>query len=67
MLKYLQETTVWDKIDYNIPGHIYVIDERKQCIGYIKAGTNDVIWFKIPSRNFSKTHRKFKDVTKQFA
>jgi hypothetical protein len=64
MLKYLQETTAWDDIDYNIPSHIYVIDNRGWLVGFIKSGTQDVLWFEKPKKSFDKKRRTFKDVTK---
>ena len=65
-MKYLQETTAWNDIDYNIPSHIYAVDGRGWCIGYIKAGTTDVRWFKNPMKTFNKKGRTFKDVTKYY-
>jgi hypothetical protein len=65
-MKYLQETTAWNDVDYNVPAHIYVLDNRGACIGYIQAGTTSVKWFKSPMKHFSKSRRTFKDVTKYY-
>lgn len=65
-MKYLRETTAWEDLDYNVPAHIYAIDNRGWCLGYIKAGTTTVRWFKHPMKTFSKKGRKFEDVTKYY-
>ena len=63
--KCLQETTDWGSYTY-VPNHTYFFDEKSQLVGYMKAGTSVVKLFKAPKKQFSKTRRKFKDVTKNF-
>jgi hypothetical protein len=65
-MKYLKEITVWaDKYEGKIPSHTYIFN-GSSCIGYIKEGSTEKFMFKTPSKHFSKTGRKFKDVTKEF-
>ena len=61
-LKYLQETTVWST---PIPNHTYIFD-GSSCVGYIKCGSEQVTMFSKASKQFSKTRRQFKDVTKKY-
>jgi hypothetical protein len=61
-LKYLQETTVWST---PIPNHTYIF-HGSSCIGYIKSGSDEKIIFSKASKQFSKTRRQFKDVTKKY-
>ena len=64
-MKYLKEITVWDKVSYRVPNHTYILD-KNALVGYIKEGTTEQIMFSSPSRQWSKTGRKFKDVSKDF-
>jgi len=64
IIKCLQETTDWGSA--KIPNHTYLFDEKSQLVGYAKAGSSVVEMFKSPKKQFSKTRRKFKDVTKNF-
>ena len=57
-MKFLQETTVWED---NTPNHIYMF-EYGMCVGYIKKGTTEQIMFKVPSKQFNKRYRTFKEV-----
>lgn len=57
-MEFLKEVTEWDD---PIPNHIYAF-ENKQCVGYIKQGTDELVMFKNPLKQFSKTRRKFKKV-----
>ena len=59
-MKFMQETTKWDKVEYNVPNHIYML-EGWNCYGYIKAGTGERIEFKKPFR-FDTRNRTFKEV-----
>lgn len=65
-MKYLKEVTVWDEVDYNVPNHTYIVNGKQELVGYIKEGTSEEIIFKHPMRQFSRTRRKFKDVTKEY-
>ena len=61
----IEEITVWDKTDCNIPSHTYVLNRAGYCNGYFP---NNLItldnWFQIgrSSKGFSKSHRKWKKV-----
>jgi hypothetical protein len=59
-LRYLQEVTDWG--DKNIPNHIYIMNGRLN-VGYIKASGGEPFMYKNgASKNFSRTHRKFKEL-----
>ena len=62
-MRYLKEVTTWDEVDYNVPSHTYIINRKQELIGYIKEGTKEKIFFKHPIKQFSKSRRKFEDVT----
>lgn len=57
MTKILQETTEWED---NIPNHTYIVKDNKM-LGYIKAGTDEVIEFAKPLM-FDKRKRTFKEL-----
>jgi len=57
-----QEITVWDKCDYNVPNHIYITDGGT-LVGYIPQGTYTAKYFHTPSKQWSRTRRKFKEIT----
>lgn len=59
-LVFLKEITDWG--EHKIPNHTYIF-KKGQCVGYMKAGTHLPILFKNPLKQFSKTRRKFKDVS----
>jgi len=56
-----QEITVWDKAP-ETPNHIYITDGGK-LVGYIKNGTTDAVYFNAPSKQWSPTRRKFREIT----
>ena len=56
-MQYLKEITDWG--DYPTPNHTYMVNDAGNCVGYIKTGTQDEIWFKKPKKLFSKSRRKF--------
>lgn len=56
-----QEITVWDKAP-DTPNHIYITDGGK-LVGYIKSGTYVAQYFNAPSKQWSGTRRKFKEIT----
>jgi hypothetical protein len=62
-IKYLKETTEWS--ESTIPNHIYIF-ENNACVGYIKSGETTENYFNAPLKQFSKTRRQFKDVTKEY-
>lgn len=62
-MKYLKEITDWSPL--KVMNHTYIFD-GSVCVGYIKEGTSEKTFFKNPSKLFSKTRRKFKDVTKEY-
>jgi hypothetical protein len=66
MNKYLKEITSDYKTEYRVPLHTYIVMPNGWCAGYIKEGTTEEIIFKNPSKAFSKSRRKFKDVTKEY-
>jgi hypothetical protein len=61
----IEEITVWDKVEFKIPSHTYVLNRAGYCNGYF---INNIIdrnhWFEFGQSNkgFSKSHRKFKKV-----
>jgi len=57
-MKFLKETTKWDG---KTPNHTYAF-ENGQCVGYIKAGTTELLMFGKPSKQFSKSRRTFVEV-----
>jgi hypothetical protein len=59
-VKYLKETTVWEKVDVNIPAHTYIVEGMK-LHGYIKDGTTEAIMFNTPVQ-FDKRYRTFREV-----
>jgi len=56
-----QEITVWDKAP-NTPNHIYITDGGK-LVGYIPHGTYVAQYFSAPSKLWSGSRRKFKEIT----
>ena len=64
-MEYLQETTDWSVVGNvfpNIPNHIYILNQKKELVGYIKEGTTEEMWFKSPMKQFSKSRRTFRKV-----
>lgn len=54
---YLKEITDWG--DLNVKNHTYIFNEKNQNVGYIKTGTTEELFYKTPSKLFSKARRKF--------
>ena len=55
--------TWWKEVtDWQYPNHTYALNDKGWAVAYIKAGTEEVIEFKNPLKQFSKTRRKFKKV-----
>ena len=52
-----QETTDW-----KYPNHTYALNKNGWAVAYIKRGTDTVIEFQKPLKQFSKSRRKFKKV-----
>jgi hypothetical protein len=59
MYTYLKEITDWSDASCNIPNHTYIFNAKGQNVGYIKTGTKEEIFYKTPSKLFSKSRRKF--------
>jgi hypothetical protein len=51
-----KEITKWDSP--TVPNHTYIFNEKGECIGYKKCG-GGYTQFKNPSKQFSKSRRKF--------
>mgnify|MGYP000129344689 CR=1 FL=1 len=56
-MKFLKEVTEWE-----YPNHTYAF-KNGQCVGYIQKGTKELKYFASPSKQFSKSRRKFVEVT----
>ena len=54
---YLKEITDWG--DLNVKNHTYIFNEKNQNVGYIITGTKEELFYKTPSKLFSKARRKF--------
>jgi len=48
--------------DWNYPNHDYIFNDNNQCIGYIKCTDGEIVIWNKPSKQFSKSRRKFKKV-----
>jgi hypothetical protein len=59
-MKYLKETTKWDKTEVRIPAHTYIVSGMK-VYGYIPEGSTEDIMFKTPLK-FDKRRRSFEEV-----
>ena len=57
-MKYLKEITQWSESP-ETPNHTYIFNENDENVGYIKTGTTEEIYFSKPSKQFSKSRRKF--------
>jgi hypothetical protein len=55
--------TWWKEVtDWKYPNHTYGLNKQGWAVAYIKSGTNEVVEFTNPLKQFSKTRRKFKKV-----
>jgi len=55
--------TLWQEVtDWEWPNHTYILNPAGHCVAYVKQGTSEVIEFKNPLKQFSKSRRKFKKV-----
>ena len=60
----LKEITKWDKVEhFKVPSHTYILNDKEELVDYIIAGTKEYVKFKKPIKGFSKSRRKFKEVT----
>ena len=59
MYTYLKEITDWSDCGVNVKNHTYIFNEKNQNVGYIITGTKEEIFYKKPSKLFSKARRKF--------
>ena len=57
-MKYLKEITKWSESP-NTPNHTYIFNEKNENVGYVKTGTIQEIYYSKPSKQFSKSRRKF--------
>ena len=57
-MKYLKEITSWPKAAGTL-NHTYIFNEKNENVGYIKTGTTQEIYFNKPSKQFSRSRRKF--------
>ena len=59
----IEEITVWDKVEFKVPSHTYVLNDAGNCCGYfINNDKSKWVEFSRPSTAFSKSRRKFKKV-----
>ena len=64
MKTFLKEITNDWKTEYKVPNHTYIF-ENNACVGYIVEGTTKQKFFDTPMKQFSKSNRKFKKLTKK--
>ena len=65
-LKILRETTTYNKVDYDVPLHDYLVEggHGGRLIAYRKAGSDE--WMKFNKLHFfSKKHRTFKELREE--
>ena len=63
-MKYLLETTDWGS--HKIPNHTYIVNDASQLMGMIPFGKTEAVMYGKPMKQFSKSRRKFKDISKNF-
>lgn len=64
-MRILREVTVWDKVDYDVPNHDYLVSDTKEFVyAYRKHGEGPWEQF-AKRRQFLKTYRKFKELKKE--
>jgi hypothetical protein len=57
-MEVLQEITVWDKCEYKVANHIYVLNSGGKMKAFQNVSTGE--WTIFPkSKHFEKTRRKF--------
>ena len=61
---YSMENIVWYKevTDWQYPNHTYGLNPAGHMVAYIKASNGEMVMMKNPSKQFSKTRRKFQKV-----
>lgn len=62
----LKEITSDWVCDFKVPNHTYLISKEKdktfgKCVGYIKEGTTNIVWFK-KAMKFDSRLRKFTEL-----
>jgi len=64
-MRYLKETTVWDKCEYNVKNHTYIVQDGRggKMLGYVKSGTSEKVMFAKPMF-FDRRNRTFKELKK---
>ena len=58
----LKETTKWEEVDGKVKNHTYFLNKEGNLIAYIKVGSGELVKFKKPLKQFSKSRRTFKEV-----
>ena len=61
----IEEVTVWDKSEFTIPSHTYVLNRAGYCNGYFMnniINLDNWVQFGRSNKGFTKSHRKFKKV-----
>jgi len=61
-MRYKEEIT--DCGSEYFPNHIYVTQGRV-LLGYVPRGTTVVQWFKEPKKQWSVSHRRFRELSKR--
>jgi hypothetical protein len=64
-MKYLLETTDWGSYTY-VPNNTYIVNDAGQLMGMVPFGKTEAVMYSKPMKQFSKSRRKFKDITKNF-
>jgi len=61
---YSMENIVWYKevTDWQYPNHTYGLNPAVHMVAYIKASNGEMVVMKNPSKQFSKSRRKFQKV-----
>ena len=57
-MRIFKEITDWPDVEYNVPNHTYAVNDAGKCVGYVKTGTSEWIFFSKP-RFFDRARRKF--------
>ena len=61
---YSMENLTWYKevTDWEQPNHTYGLNAQGHMVAYIKASNGEMVVMKNPSKQFSKSRRKFQKV-----
>ena len=58
----LKETTKWEEVDGKVKNNNYFLNKAGNLVAYIKESTGELVKFKKPLKEFSKSRRTFKKV-----